>query len=80
MKNVTRKSHHHLILRFSLSGPSCSKLIMSLVKYSLKFQMAIFQIHCYLLLKKCENAKDSHILSTKNNNVFAYVVGVHLTS
>ena len=32
------------------------------------------QIHCYFLLKKCKgfscNAKDSHIFSTKNNNVF----------
>ena len=26
------------------------------------------------------NAKDSHILSTKNNSVFAYVVGISLTS
>ena len=26
------------------------------------------------------NAKDSHILSTKNNSVFAYVVGMYLTS
>ena len=25
-------------------------------------------------------AKDSHILSTKNNSVFAYVVGIYLTS
>ena len=41
---------------------------MSLVNDSLKFQMAILQIHvhCYLLL----NAKDSHIFSTKNNSVF----------
>ena len=26
------------------------------------------------------NAKDFHILSTKNNSVFAYVVGIYLTS
>ena len=35
------------------------------------------------LLIKCENlcnAKDSHILSTKNNRVFAYAVGIYLTS
>ena len=28
---------------------------MSLVNDSLKFQMAILQIHCYFLLQKCEN-------------------------
>ena len=26
------------------------------------------------------NAKDSHILLTKNNSVFVYVVGINLTS
>ena len=31
---------------------------MSLVNDLLKFQMAILQIHCYFLLKKC-NAKDA---------------------
>ena len=36
-------------------GASCSKLKMSLVNDSLKFQMAILQIRCYFLLKKCEN-------------------------
>ena len=39
----------------SKSGPSCSKLAMSLVNVSLKFQVLILQIHCYFLLKKCEN-------------------------
>ena len=38
-----------------LSGPSHSKLTMSLVNVSLKFQPLILQIHCYFLLKKCEN-------------------------
>ena len=32
----------------------CSKLTTSLVNVSLKFQMLIFQIHQYFLLKKCE--------------------------
>ena len=41
---------------------------MSLVNDSLKFQMAVLQIHC--------NATDFHIFSTKNNSVFAYVVGI----
>ena len=34
------------------SGASCSKLTMSLVNDSLKFQMAILQIQCYFLLIK----------------------------
>ena len=51
---------HMVILRslhqqVSRSGPSCSKLTMSLVNVSLKFQTLILQIHCYFLLKKCEN-------------------------
>ena len=37
------------------SGPSCSNLTTSLVNVSLKFQTLILQIHCYFLLKKCEN-------------------------
>ena len=62
-------------------GASFSKLTMWLVNDSLKFEMAILQIHCYFLLKKCENnAKDSHILSTKYNSEFAYVVCIILTS
>ena len=60
-------------------GPSCSKLTMLLVKDSFKFQMAILQIHSYFLVEKC-NAKDSDISSTKNKSVFAYVVGIYLTS
>ena len=46
-------------------GASCSKLTMSLVTDSLKFQMAILQIHCYFWLKICCIAKDSHIFSKK---------------
>ena len=37
------------------AGPSCSKLTTLLVNVSLKFQTLILQIHCYFLLKKCEN-------------------------
>ena len=46
----------------------------------------IVQIHCYFLLKKCENPLHcksflcSYVLSTKNNSVFAYVVGIYITS
>ena len=36
------------------SGPSCSKLTMSLVNVSLKFKSNDTQICCYFLLKKCE--------------------------
>ena len=36
------------------SGPGCSKLTMSLVNVSLKFQMLISEIWQYFLLKKCE--------------------------
>ena len=60
-------------------GPSCSKLTMSLVSDSLKFQMAILQIHCYFLLKNVRIlciAKDSHIFSTKNRSVFAFEVDI----
>ena len=52
---------------------------MSLINDLLKFQMAILQIHCYFLLKKCENPLLCLILSTKNNGVFAYVVSVYLS-
>ena len=49
-------------------GASCSKLTMSLVDNLLKSQMAILQIHCYFLLRKCENPL--HLL----------VVGINLTT
>ena len=42
-------------LEIATSGASCSKLTTSLVNVSLKFQTLILQIHCYFLLKKCEN-------------------------
>ena len=59
-----------------------SKLTTSLVNDLLKFQMALLQIHCYFLLKNVRIlciAIDSHIFSTKNNSVFAYVVGIYFT-
>ena len=55
------------------SGPSCSKLTMSLVNVLLKFQMSISNIRQYFLLKKCE------IFSTKNIGMFGYKVVKHLT-
>ena len=73
----------HISESKSRTGPSCSKLTMSLVNDSLKFQMAILQIHCYFLCKKCENPLHckgfSHFIN-KNNSVFAYDVGIYLTS
>ena len=53
-----------LDLDVQIPGASCSKLTMLFVNDSIKFQMAILQIHCYFLLKECENFLDSHILST----------------
>ena len=41
--------------KYHSTGASCSKLTTSLVNVSLKFQTLILQIHCYFLLKKCEN-------------------------
>ena len=38
----------------AISGPGCSKLTMSLVNVSLKFQTLISEICHYFLLKKCE--------------------------
>ena len=68
-------------------GPVVQNLTMLLVNDSLKFQMAILQIPCifFFFLKKKNvrilcNAKDSHILSTKNNSVFANVVFMFLAS
>ena len=47
------------------SGPGRSKLTMSLVNVSLKFQTLISDICQYFLLKKCENAKASHFFYKK---------------
>ena len=40
--------------QYGRPGPGCSKLMMSLVNISLKFQMLISDICHYFLLKKCE--------------------------
>ena len=47
-------------------GPSCSKLMMSLVNDSLKFTSSPTQLCWNFLLKKCESAKATHIFSAKN--------------
>ena len=72
-----------VIFSFSRSGPSCSKLTTSLVNVSLKFQTLILQIHCYFLLKKCENplhCKGFSHFSTKNNSVFVTFADICLTN
>ena len=40
----------------------------------------VFKINGLLKFQHECNAKDSHILSTKNNSVFDYVVGINLMS
>ena len=47
------------------SWPDCSKLTMSQVNISLKFQTLISEICQYFLLKKCEKLLHFHIFSTK---------------
>ena len=63
--------------------------MMSLVNDLLKFQMAILQIHCYFLLKKCENplqcenplhCKRFSNFSTKNNSVFVTLADICITN
>ena len=65
------------------AGPGCSKLTMSLVNISLKFQTLISNLCQYFLLKKCEKLLQcksfSHFL-TKSMSVFGYKVIKHLTS
>ena len=59
------------------SGPGCSKLTMSLVNVSLKFQTLISEIIQYFLLKNVRSfcsAKASLIFLTTNISVFGYKV------
>ena len=46
---------HCFVFPSKRHGAGCSKLTMSLVNVSLNFQTEILEIHCYFLLKKCEN-------------------------
>ena len=65
------------------TGPGCSKLTMSLVNVSLKFQKLISQICQYFCCKNVGSfcsAKASLIFSTKNFSVFGYKVIRHLRS
>ena len=85
MPTIIVQKLNSLILQGNINslGPGCSKLTMSLVNVSLKFQMLISQICQYFLLKNVRsfcNAKASLIFSTKNVIVFGYKVVKHLTS
>ena len=60
-----------------------TRLTMSLVNVSLKFQMLISSLIChYFLLKKCEKlyCKSFSHFFNKNISVFGYKVIKHLTS
>ena len=63
-------------------GTICLKLTMLLDNNSLKFQMAILQIHCYFCGRNVHcTAKGSHIFfSMKHNSVFAFEIDILLTS
>ena len=63
-----------------LSESICSKLMMSLVNISLKFQFLISQIRQYFLLKKCEKLLHFSFFQQKNIRVFDYKVVKHFTS
>ena len=56
------------------SGPGCSKLTMSLVNLSLKFQKLISQISRYFLLKKCVKL----LLCKSVSHFFQQKISLHL--
>ena len=64
------------------SGPSCSKLTMSLVNVLLKFQMLKYLIYAniFLLQRSFCIVKASFIISTKIISIFSNKVEKHLTS
>ena len=80
-QNPRQPQFAQLIIHPITPGLSCSKLTISLVNVSLKFQTLISQIcGCqYFLLKKCEKAS-LIFFSTKNFSVFGYKVVKHLLS
>ena len=65
------------------SGPGCSKLKMSLINVSLKFQTLLSDICQYFLSKKCKKLLHckscSHVFNKKKFSVFGYKVVKHLT-
>ena len=77
---VTFNQLRLLSVKVKMSGPGCSKLTMSLVNVSLKFQTLISQIHQFFFVEKKREKFASLIFSTKNISVFGYRVVKHLTS
>ena len=75
--------HNSMLLLILKPAAGCSKLTTLLVNISLKFQMLIWEIHQYFMLKTCEELLQcksfSHFFS-KNISVFGYKVVKHLTS
>ena len=56
------------------TGPGCSKLAMSLVNETLKFQTLISQICQYFLMKKCEKLAVQKLLSFFQQKISLYLV------
>ena len=74
-----RRNNSSIFIFFS--WPGCSKLTMSLVNVSLKFQMLISEIWKYFSLKKCEKlCKSFSHFFNKKISVFGCKVVKHLTS
>ena len=71
-----KKNYHRIILKLHVpcsSGPGCSKLTMSLVNVSLKFQMLLSEIHKYFLFKKCKKLLQCKSFSHFFNKKYQYV-------
>ena len=70
LSQIAIKKHRRETLSHTqTSGPSCLKLMMSLVNISLKFQMLISEICQFFLLKHCEKflhcKSFSHVFNKK---------------
>ena len=79
MKNKKKMSLNYAPLIWSSmesSGPGCSKLTMSLVNVSLKFQTLISEIRQYFFLKICEKLLQcksfSHFFNKKYQCIWLY--------
>ena len=65
--------HFYSIWHFGSQGPvvqSIVNLTTSLRRQLVKYMPTKVSNQLLFLLKKCENAKDSHIFPTKNNSGF----------
>ena len=68
------------IITIHTSGPSCSKLTMSLVNVPLKLQTLISQICQYFWLKNCEKILSFFEKKNIYISVISYEAIEHLTS